>query len=78
MEAFKKDLAGDPDLAKQYNVKLPEGNHSAWIHLTLSHMQTHYEAIAADDFWKHCGQGQNCSWWAISPLATMFSTSFDN
>ena len=46
----------------------------SWSHayLTLSYLQTHFYAIAADDFWKHCGQRRNCSWWAISPLATMF------
>ena len=41
-------------------------------------LQTHFDAIAADDFWKHCGQKGNCSWLAISPLATMFSTLFNN
>ena len=46
--------------------------------LTLSHLQTHFDAIAADDFWKHCGQRWNCSSWAISPLATMSSTLFNN
>jgi len=25
MKAFKKDMAENPELAKQYNVKLPEG-----------------------------------------------------
>ena len=32
----------------------------------------------ADAFWKHCGLGWNCSWWAISPLASMFSTLCNN
>ena len=42
---------------------------------SLSHLLLHFDAIAADDFWKHCGQRWTCSWWAISPLATIFSTS---
>ena len=41
-------------------------------------MQTLFDAIAADDFWKQCGQRWNCSWWAISLLATRFSTLFTN
>ena len=40
--------------------------------LTLSQRYMHFDTIAADNFWKHCGQRWNCSWWAISPLATMF------
>ena len=36
--------------------------------LTLSHLLTHFDASAADNFWKQ----------AISPYATMFSTLFDN
>ena len=39
-----------------------------------------------DTFWrlssrrllKTFGKKRNCSWWAISPLATMFSTQFSN
>ena len=48
------------------------------INLSLSHLQRHFDAIAAVEFWKYCGKSRNCSWWAISPLATMFSTSFNN
>ena len=44
----------------------------------FSYLQTHFDAIAADIFWKHCSQMWNCSWWAISSLATMFSTLFNN
>ena len=46
--------------------------------LTLSRLQTHFDAIAADDFFKNCDQRWNCSSWAISPLATLFSTLFNN
>ena len=48
------------------------------IKLSLWLLQTHFDAIAADDFWKHCGQRWNCSSWAISPLSTMFSTLYYN
>ena len=44
--------------------------------LTLSRLQTHFDAISAGDFWKHCGQRWNCSWWAISPFAIMSLTLF--
>ena len=29
------------------------------LKLTLSHLQTHFNATAADDFWKHCGKRRN-------------------
>ena len=29
--------------------------------LTLAHLQKQFNAIAAEDFWKHCGQRWNCS-----------------
>ena len=45
--------------------------------LTLSHIQMFSDAPATD-FWKHCGKWRNCSSWAISPFATMFSTLFNN
>ena len=51
---------------------------SAADFLTLSYLQTHFDATAAENFWKHCGQRWICSSWAISPLATMFSTLFNN
>ena len=41
-------------------------------------MQTHFDASAADDFWKHSDERRNCSKRAFSPFATMFSTHFDN
>ena len=43
---------------------------------TLSYLQTHFDAIAADEFWKHNGQRWNCSWWAISPLSTILLWRF--
>ena len=46
--------------------------------LTLSHSETHSDTFAADDLWKRCDKRRNCSWWAISPLATMFSTLFND
>ena len=30
------------------------------------------------EFWKHCDKKINCSWWTMSPFATMFSTVFSN
>ena len=53
----------------------PNSNHSvnadfSYLHtlrlLTLSDLQIHFETKAADDYWNHCGQRWNCSWWAIS------------
>ena len=32
---------------------------------------------AADELWKYCGKGRNCSLSAISPFVTMFSTVFN-
>ena len=29
-------------------------------------------------FWKHWGKWRNCSWWAISPFATMFLNSIQH
>ena len=37
-----------------------------------------FDTFAADDFWKHFGKWRNCSLWAISHFATMFSTLFNN
>ena len=41
--------------------------------LTLSHIQTVSDAWAAKDFWKQCGKKRNCSLWALSHSATIFS-----
>ena len=38
----------------------------------------HADASVADDFSKHCDKIRNCSYWAISPFATMFSTLVNN
>ena len=38
----------------------------------------HFDASAADDFWKHNGKRRNCLEWGISPFATKFSTLFNN
>ena len=73
-------------LLRLHDIQLVQNDHDKIIWeapgdlgpLTLSHVQTHFDAVAADDFWKHCGQRWICSWWAISPLATMFSTLFNN
>ena len=42
--------------------------------LILYHILTLSDASAADDFWKHCGKGRNCSKREISPFVTMFTT----
>ena len=33
------------------------------FNLTISHLQMHFDEIEANDFWKHCCQRRNCSWW---------------
>ena len=35
-------------------------------------------AFAADAFWEHNEKSRNCSWWAISPIVTMFTILFNN
>ena len=42
--------------------------------LSISEIQTRSDASSADNPWKHCDKRGNCSWWAISPFSTMFST----
>ena len=45
--------------------------------LTLSNLQTRYDASAADDSRKLCEKRRNCSKQAICPFATKFSTLFN-
>ena len=48
------------------------------LYLYLSELKMFLNAFAADDFWKHCCNRGNCSWWAISSFATMFPNLFNN
>ena len=48
------------------------------VNSTVSHLSTHFDTSAADDFLKHGDKRRNCSSWAIFPYLTMFSTSFSN
>ena len=42
--------------------------------LTLSHIKTHFDTSATDDFWTHRDKERNCSKQTISPFAILFST----
>ena len=46
----------------------------------LIHSQTSpgFYVSAVQVFWKHCGKRRNCSWRAISPFPTVFSTHLEN
>ena len=46
--------------------------------LTLYYIDTCFNTLATDCFWKHCGKRRNCSSRAISPFPAMFSTQSDN
>ena len=46
--------------------------------LIHSHTMTPFDAPGKQAFWKHCGKRRNCSWRAISPLPTVFSTRLQN
>ena len=46
--------------------------------LTLSQTSPGFYVSAVQVFWKHCGKRRNCSWWAISPFPTVFSTVWMN
>ena len=45
---------------------------------TLNSFPPHFEASAADIFWKHWDKRRNCLKRAIYPIATMFSTYFSS
>ena len=42
--------------------------------LTLFQTSPGFYMSAIQVLWKHCGKRRNCSWWAISPFPTAFST----
>ena len=46
--------------------------------LTLSQTSPDFYVSAVEVFWKHCGKRRNCSWRAISPFPTVFSTHLEN
>ena len=46
--------------------------------LTLSQKSPGFYVSAVQAFWKHCGKRRNCSWRAISPFPTVFSTCLKN
>ena len=50
------------------------------INLSLSLSQTSpgFYVSAVQVFWKHCGKRRNCSYRAISPFHTVFSTCLKN
>ena len=45
--------------------------------LTLSQTSPGFYVSAVKVFWKHCGKRRNCSWRAISPFPTVFSTRLE-
>ena len=47
-------------------------------HLTLSQTRPFFFMPAVQVFWKHWGERRNCSYRAISPFPTMFSTLLKN
>ena len=46
--------------------------------LMLCSIETHFDALTTDSFWKHCGRRRNCLWQAISSFPAMFSSQRDN
>ena len=46
--------------------------------LTLSQTSPGFYVSAIQDFLKHCGKRRNCSYGAISPFPTVFSTLLEN
>ena len=68
-----KFSAAEVTSIREKRLKLPWYKNHANI-LTLSHLYTHFDASAADDFWKHRDKRRNCSKRAISSYSTMFST----
>ena len=60
-------------LKETYNL---DKSHSHAI--THSHTMTPFDAPGKQAFRKHCGKRRNCSWRAISPFPTVFSTHLDN
>ena len=46
--------------------------------LTLSQTSPGFYVSAVQVIWKHCGKRRNCSWRAISPFPTVFSTHLKN
>ena len=46
--------------------------------LTHSHTMTPFDTPGKRAFWKHRRKRRNCSWRAISPFPTVFSTCLDN
>ena len=46
--------------------------------LSHSHTMTPFDASGKQAFWKHCGKRRNCSYRAISPFPTLFSTCSGN
>ena len=49
-------------------------NDSHGLILNLSQTSPGFYVYAVQVFWKHCGKRRNCSWRAISPFPTVFST----
>ena len=48
------------------------------LQLTYSHTTTPFDASGKQVFRKHCGKRRHCSYRAISPFPTVFSTRLDN
>ena len=46
--------------------------------LTLSQTSPVFYMSRIQVFWKHYGKRRNCSWWAIFPFPTVFSTHLEN
>ena len=47
-----------------------------YMYKILNLSNTLPEASPADNFWEHYGNIRNCSWWVVSPFATVFWTLF--
>ena len=49
-----------------------------WVMLTLNPFPNTdvSDVSTADNNWKHCDKKKNCSYWAVSSFAVMFSTLF--
>ena len=56
----------------------PVQDDAVFKELTLSQTSPGFYVSAVLVFWKHCGKRRNCSYLAISPFPTVFSTLLEN
>ena len=77
---FFKSAQGGPGTQLMYHIlcTLEKNQLIILLHLTLSQTSPDFYVSTVQVFWKHWGKRINCSWRAIYPFPSVFSTGLDN